>query len=107
MANLTLKSERQIQADIINSLITQLGLNDVNAGSVLDILTAAIAREDFAQYIQMAQVARLVNIDSLTGDDLDNKAFEYGLTRREAQAATGLIDILRSGSWMPTVSINS
>lgn len=95
MAILTFKSKSQVKADILTKLIAQLGLNDVNAGSVIDILSDAVAQEDFAQYVQMAQIARLVNLDAITGDDLDNKAFEYGLQRELAKTATGRIDILR------------
>lgn len=100
MAKLTFKSSRQIQADMLAKIIAELGINDVNPGSVLDVLTAASAQEDFAQYIQMAKVARLVNLDSTTGEDLDNKAFEYGLQRRQASKATGLIDILRPSTFV-------
>lgn len=95
MAQLTLKAQRQIQTDLLVQLLAELGLNDANPGSVLDILTNAIAQEDFAQYVNMAQIARLVDLDAITGDDLDTKAFEYGITRRLAQKATGKIDILR------------
>lgn len=95
MPQLDLKAQRQIQTDILLQLLAELGLDDANPGSVLDILTNAIAQEDFAQYAQMAQIVRLVDLDAITGDDLDNKAFEYGLTRELAQKATGKVDILR------------
>lgn len=92
---LTLKSERQIQAEILARLISQLGLNDVNPGSVADVLTQAVAQQDFALYYQIAQVSRLVDIDALTGSDLDNKAFEYGISRTQPEKATGTITIFR------------
>jgi uncharacterized phage protein gp47/JayE len=95
MPQLTLKSQRQIQIDIVTQLIAELGLNDVNPGSVIDILSNAVAQEDFAQYVEMAKIVRLTNLDAITGNDLDDKAFEYGLSRRTAQKATGKIDILR------------
>lgn len=97
---LRLKSERQIQADMLATLISELGLNDINAGSVLDVLTQAVAQEDFAQYVQLAQVARMTNLDSLTGTDLDNKAFEFGLEREQAKKASGTIQILREASFV-------
>lgn len=97
---LILKSERQIQSEILSSLISQLGLNDVNPGSVIDIFTQAIAQQDFALYYQIAQVARLVDIDALTGEDLDNKGFEYGLTRLGAEKTKGKITILRPSTFV-------
>ena len=48
----------------------------------------------------MAQIARLVNLDAITGDDLDNKAFEFGLTRQEAVKSKGKITILREASFV-------
>lgn len=95
MANLTLKSERQIQTAMLATLISKLGLNDINPGSVIDILTQAASQSDFALYYQIAQVSRLADIEALTGDDLDLKAFEYGITRGQAQKTTGTISILR------------
>lgn len=95
MPNLVLKSERQIQTNMLAVLIAQLGLNDINPGSVIDILTQAAAQSDFALYYQIAQVSRLSDLEALTGDDLDLKAFEYGIFRRAAQKATGVISILR------------
>lgn len=92
---LRLKSERQIQSEILARLISQLGINDVNPGSVADVLTQAVAQQDFALYYQIAQVSRLVDLDSLTGDDLDNKSFEYGLERRQPEKAKGTITIFR------------
>jgi uncharacterized phage protein gp47/JayE len=97
---LVLKSERQIQAEILARLISQLGINDVNPGSVTDVLTQAVAQQDFALYYQLAQVSRLVDIDSLTGKDLDNKAFEYGLTRNLPQKAKGTVTIFRPAGFV-------
>jgi uncharacterized phage protein gp47/JayE len=95
MSNLTLKSERQIQTRMLAKLIAQLSLNDINPGSVIDRITQAAAQNDFALYYQLAQVSRLADVEALTGDDLDLKAFEYGITRRAAEKATGTISILR------------
>ena len=92
---LVLRSQRQIQTDILNAIISRLGLTDVNPGSVLDLLTQAVSQEDFNQYVQMSQIVRLVDLDSTTGEDLENRAFEYGLTRAAAVQATGVVDITR------------
>ena len=99
MASLELKSERQVQNDLLAGLIAELGLNDINPGSVLDILTQAISQEHFSLYYQIAQVSRLSNLDALTGDDLDLKAFEYGLSRLTAAKARGYITIYREAGF--------
>lgn len=95
MSNLVLKSERQAQTQILAKLIVELGLNDINPGSVIDVLTQAIAQQDFSLYYQIGQLSRLNNIDSLLGSDLDSKAFEYGLFRRVANKSNGPISIQR------------
>lgn len=100
MASFRFKAQRQIQTDILINIIAGLGLNDVNPGSVLDIISNAVAQEDFAAYIEMAKIVRLVDLDALTGQDLDNRAFEYGLTRRSALQATGKVDILRPAGFV-------
>ena len=92
---LVLKSQRQIQTDILNAIISRLGLTDVNPGSVLDLLTQAVSQEDFNQYVQMSQIVRLVDLDATTGVDLDNRAFEYGLTRNAAVQSNGTVTITR------------
>lgn len=97
---LVLKSERQIQTEILARLISQLGITDTNPGSVADVLSQAVAQQDFALYYQIAQVSRLVDLDALTGADLDNKAFEYGLTRLQPEKAKGTVTILRPASFV-------
>jgi uncharacterized phage protein gp47/JayE len=95
MAKLTLKSEQQIVGSMAQKVLARTGLNDLNPGSILLTLLQAAASEDYAQYYQMLQIIRNYNIDTTTGTDLDNRAFEYGLTRKTPLAASGRISILR------------
>lgn len=97
---LILKSERQLQAKVLAKLIAQLSLNDVNPGSVIDVISQAVAQEDFALYYQIAQVSRLSDLEALTGQDLDDKSFEYGITRKDAQKTKGKINILRASTFV-------
>jgi len=92
---MSLKSQRQIQTEMLSALISSLGLNDINPGSVLDVITNATAQQDFSLYYRIAQLSRLSNIDSLTEEDLELKAFEFGLTRGQAAKTIGLVSILR------------
>ena len=77
------------------TVLANSGLNDLSPGSVLLTLLQAAASEDFQQYYQMLQIIRNYNLDTTTNTDLDNRATEYGLTRYQAKATTGLISILR------------
>jgi len=95
MSKLVLQSEQQILGSMIQKVLSKTGLNDLNPGSVLLTLLEAAASEDFVQYYQMLQIVRNYNLDTTTGSDLDNRAFEFGLTRKDAKQATGKITILR------------
>jgi uncharacterized phage protein gp47/JayE len=99
MAKLQLKSKQQITGDMAKIVLARTGLTDLNPGSVLLSLLQAAANEDFAQYYQMLQILRVFNLDSTTGTDLDNRAFEFGITRKNALAASGRISILREASF--------
>lgn len=82
------------------TVLARTGMNDLNPGSILLTLLQAAAAEDFAQYYQMLQIIRNYNLDTTTGTDLDNRAFEYGLSRKQPLAASGRITILREESFV-------
>lgn len=100
MAKLVLKSQQQILASMISKFLAETGINDINAGSFLLTLLEASAREGFQQYVQMLNIIRNYNLDTTTGQDLDNRAFEYGLTRYPARKASGNITIFREASFV-------
>jgi uncharacterized phage protein gp47/JayE len=99
MARFTPKSEQQILGDMSRKVLAKTGLNDLNPGSVLLTLLEAAAQEDSVQYYQMLQIIRNYNLDTTTGSDLDNRAFEFGITRLEARQATGKVEIFREESF--------
>lgn len=99
MARLELKSQNQILSNMIAKLLAETGVNDITPGSVVLTLLQIAAREDFNQYVQMLNVIRNYNLDTTTGSDLDNRAFEYGLTRQDAIVATGKVTIQRPASF--------
>lgn len=100
MATLTLKSKNQILSSMISKLLAETGINDINPASVVLTLLELAATEDFQQYFQMLNIIRNYNLDTTTGQDLDNRAFEFGITRLAALASTGKIDILRDSSFV-------
>jgi len=79
MSELTLKSESQIQSEMLATLISQLGLNDINPSSVIDLLTQTAASSDFNLMVQISQVSRLNDLNFIRRGDLDLKGTEYGL----------------------------
>ena len=95
MGKLTLKTENQITGAMARVILDKSPINDLQPGSVILTLLQAAAQQDFAQYYQMLQIVRNYNLDTTTGTDLDNRAFEFGLTRKLKIATTGKVSILR------------
>lgn len=100
MPALQLKSNQQILASMVAKFLAETGLTDINPGSFLLTLLEASANEDFQQYVQMLEIIRNFNLDTTTGNDLDDKAFEFGLVRIAALQATGNISILREATFL-------
>ncbi len=91
-----IKSFNQILGDMIRKIISETALNDLNAGSVLLTLLEAAAANDFENNTAILNVLELLNIDAIKNNDLDAKAGDFGLTRRAAIKASGLVNILNS-----------
>ena len=82
----------EILGEMVANLIAATPLNDVNFSSVWTSMLEAAAQEDDEQYFQMLEIIRGYSLDTTTGDDLDNRAFEYGLERLQAsEASTSVI----------------
>jgi len=88
-----IKSFNQILGDMIRKIIAETALNDLNAGSVLLTLLEAAASNDFENNTAILNVLELLNIDAIKNNDLDAKAGDFGLSRRTAIKASGLVDI--------------
>lgn len=104
MAKLQLQTKNQIISKMVAELLAKTSINDVNPGSVVLTLLELAATEDFNQYAQMLNIVRNYNLDTTTGQDLDKRAFEYGLERRAAQFATGVVTIQREASFQKVSS---
>jgi uncharacterized phage protein gp47/JayE len=88
-----IKSFNQILGDMIRKIIAETPLNDLNTGSVLLTLLEAAAANDFENNTAILNVLELLNIDAVKNNDLDARAGDYGLERRSAIKASGLVTI--------------
>jgi len=93
MPNFEPKSFQQIVASMAAKVSSETPISDFNPGSVILTLLEAAAQEDFQQYIQMLNLIRSFNLDTTEGTDLDDRAFEFGLTRIEAAPHNGFVTI--------------
>jgi uncharacterized phage protein gp47/JayE len=78
----------EIFGEMSARLVASTPLTDINYGSVWTTMLEAAAQEDDEQYFQMLEIIRAYSLDTVNGQDLDDKAFEYGLTRRTSQTAS-------------------
>lgn len=83
----------EIFGEMSAKLISATPLTDINYGTVWTTMLEAAAQEDDEQYFQMLEIIRGYSIDTVTGQDLDDKAFEYGLTRRTSETASTKVTI--------------
>jgi len=83
----------EIQGENVANILAVTPLTDVNFGSVWTTMLEAAAQEDDEQYFQMLEIIRGFSLDTTTGEDLDNRAFEFGLERLDAAVATSIVTL--------------
>lgn len=82
----SMKSYEQIYNDLeaFVRYASKNRITDFNVGSVIRSILEAAAFNDYELYLQLAQLKELNNLSGLYGDDVDERAAEYGLTRLPA-----------------------
>ncbi len=90
---------------MIRTIIANTPLNDVNQGSVLLTILEAAAANDFENNAAILSLLNLLNISTVSGTDLDNRAADYGLTRYPAVQATGSVSIYNTGITKQSTSL--
>lgn len=88
-----IKSFNQILGSMVRKIIAETPLSDINPGSVFLSLLEACASQDFDNNVAILNVLELLNVDSIRNNDLDNKAADLGLKRREAVTSAGTVQI--------------
>lgn len=74
--------------DMIAYVQSRTSISDYNVGSVIRTILEAAALEDDEQYFQMVQLLDLFSFTTASGEDLDRRLGDFGLTRNSAQSAT-------------------
>lgn len=93
MALFTPRTFVEIMGDMVATLQATTPLTDLNYGSVFTTMLEAAAQEDDEQYFQMLEIVRGYSLDTTTGSDLDDRAFEYGLSRIQAEKASTTVTL--------------
>jgi uncharacterized phage protein gp47/JayE len=87
----------QILTDMIAHVRANTTLTDFSVGSVIRTILEAAALEDDEQYFQMVQLLDAFRVATARGNDLDERAADYNLTRLQAQQAVGSVRIQNGG----------
>lgn len=79
----------QILTDALNYVAANANLppDQILPGSVLRTLLEAVSMEDDEQYFQMTQLLDAFMLSTATGENLERRAAEYGLFRKNASTA--------------------
>lgn len=88
-------------------VVARTALTDLNEGGNLHTLLAAVARELDDQSFQMTNLQRIWDIDTATGEDLDERGLDLNPTKLErtaASKASGSVVFSRTGT-SGTISI--
>lgn len=83
----------QILGDMIATIVANSPITDTNPGSVIRTILEASAQEDDEQYFQMLNIIKAYSLDTVTGADLDDRGFEYGVVRLTSVKATSKVTL--------------
>jgi uncharacterized phage protein gp47/JayE len=104
-SQIQIQSFNQFLGAMIRTIIANTPLNDVNQGSVLLTILEAAAANDFENNTAILSLLNLLNIATVSGSDLDNRAADYGLTRYSATVASGNISIYNTSITKQSTSL--
>lgn len=76
--------------DMIAYMQSRTSISDYNVGSVIRSILEAAALEDDEQYFQMVQILDLFSFAIASGEDLDRRLADFGISRRAAVTATAV-----------------
>lgn len=86
-----------VRNNILLNLVENVDeINDTNVGSALDMFTVALAYEIVQQYDSMNVIYKGFNINTSTGDDLNNLGDLIGVERIAGNNATGEVSFIRN-----------
>jgi len=83
------KSAGQVRDNILAELAARLGITDANLGAPIRTIAYAFGVEVAALYLQLYLAEKGYYIREATGEFLDKRASDFGLTRESARKAIG------------------
>lgn len=99
------KTAEEIQENILDQIAAERGITDRELGANVRTEVNAVSQELDGNYYQLYRLQRGFYLETATGDELDSKAADFGLSRKSAVAAIGSVDITVSAA--TTIPIGS
>jgi len=97
----------EILVDMIAYVQARTTLTDFTVGSVIRTILEASAFEDDEQYFQMVQLLDDFRLTTATGESLDRRLGDFGLTREPAKRAFGRVQFFDSNVTSDQVSVDT
>lgn len=97
------KSAGAVRDDILTELAARLGITDANLGAAIRTIAYSFGVEVAAVYLQLYLAQKGYYIREATGEFLDKRASDFGLTRDAARKAIG--HITYTGTPGSTISV--
>ena len=86
---ITVREFETMVADTLSRIVNSgIGIDNTSTGSVVRTLVEAIMAENDIQWYELSEIYKNMNIDTATGEDLDNLVKIVGVVRNGATAAT-------------------
>lgn len=99
----TIKTLGAIHQDMVDAVIASSNLSDEHTGSVLDTIIYAIASHIYEQHYRLYRATKGLFIRESRNKQLSNIVTNWGLERKEATQAKGVISFTASGAGFATI----
>lgn len=97
----------QILTDMIAYVQTRTTLSDFEVGSVIRTILEAAALEDDEQYFQMVQLLDAFSLTTASGEDLDERLADFGISREPAKRAFGKVRFSNTNLTVNDVAVDA
>lgn len=88
----------EISQAMLNRVISRTVLNDSREAAVVRQILEAAAQSDELLYLKTLSLLELFSLDSAFGEDLDERAKDFGLEREGAKSASGAVQFSRAST---------
>ena len=85
------KTKEIIKQELILSVRTGMGANDITPGSVLDVLLDAVAEQQYEQVYDIYSLSQSRKLENMSSEQLNLEGRKLGLIRQGAKKAAGRV----------------